>query len=78
MSSEKYEQVTKRKRTIFLNNLIGGVAWGIGATLGLAVFLAVFGFIMRNIDVVPFVGSFVSDTYNYVIETNPKLQTENK
>lgn len=78
MSEEKYEHVTRSRKKIFINNLIGGVAWGIGATIGLALFLAVFSFIMSKVNLIPVVGTFVSDTYNYVAETNPKLQSEEK
>ena len=77
MSEEKYEQVTRSRKKIFINNFIGGIAWGIGATFGLAVFLAVSGFIIGKINLIPVVGTFVSDTYNYVSETNPRLQIDN-
>lgn len=76
MSEEKYEQVTRSRKKIFVNNFIGGIAWGIGATIGLAIFLGVSGFLMSKVNLIPVVGTFVSDTYNYVTDTNPRLQVE--
>ena len=77
MSEEKYEQVTRSRKKILINNFLGGIAWGIGATIGLAIFLAVGGFIMGKVNLIPVVGTFISDTYNYVVDTNPRLQSEN-
>lgn len=59
---------------ILLNNFIGGIAWAIGATVGLALFFFIIGFIAKNINFVPIVGSFVSDVLNFILATNPNLQ----
>lgn len=70
---EKYNQVNRSKKEIFLNNLIGGVAWGVGATLGLALFVGLLGLIAGYIDFVPFVGDFISEIINYLVNKNPNL-----
>lgn len=70
MSSEKHDHVKRSTKEIFLNNLLGGFAWGIGLTIGLAVFVAILSIISAKIDFVPIVGDFVSNVVNYIIRTN--------
>lgn len=74
---EKHEHVNSSKKRILLNNFLGGIAWGIGATVGLAIFLAIFGLIMRNIDLVPILGPFITNIYNYVLDNSTRLQKFN-
>jgi len=71
--SERYEGVLKNRKQIFFNNLIGGLAWGIGATLGLAILITILGFIAQHINFVPVVGNFVSEVIDFVISKNPNL-----
>lgn len=60
-------------KKIFLNNFLGGIAWGLGATVGLAVVLAVLTFILGKINLVPIVGTFVADVIKFVLQNNPQL-----
>ncbi len=71
--SEKFENVKHSKRIIFVNNFTGGIAWALGATVGLAVIFIALGIIVKNINLVPYVGSFVADVINFVISKNPQL-----
>lgn len=68
---EKFEQVNRSKREIILNNFIGGISWGIGVTIGLAIFIGVLTLIAKNIDFVPIVGDFIAQIINYVIGKSP-------
>ena len=61
------------KKDIIVNNLIGGLAWAIGATVGLAIFFWLLSLIATNIDLVPIVGSFVSEIIDFILATNPKV-----
>lgn len=70
---EPHERVYRSKKTIFVDNLIGGIAWGLGATLGIALIFASLSFILKNIDIVPYVGSFVADVIKEVVQKNPQL-----
>lgn len=70
---EKHESLHRSKKEIFFNNFIGGIAWGLGATVGFSLVLAILGIIIKNVNLVPFVGSFVSDVLNFVISKNPAL-----
>lgn len=71
---EKQEAVHKNKKELFINNFIGGVAWGLGATVGLALVLTMLGIVVKQINLVPFVGSFVADVVNFVLSNNPELR----
>lgn len=71
---EKHEQIHKTRREIFWNNFLGGVAWGLGATVGVSIFFAILGFVLSQLDLVPFVGSFVSQVADYVMKNNPHLR----
>lgn len=70
---EKHEGLHRNKREIFVNNFIGGIAWALGATVGLAIIFMFLGIIVKNINLVPYVGSFVADVINFVISKNPHL-----
>ncbi len=70
---EKYNLVLESRRKIFTNNLIGGLAWGIGATLGLSLLIAILGLLAHYVNLVPIVGNFVSEVINFIISKNPNL-----
>jgi hypothetical protein len=71
---QPYERSSKLMlREIIFNNFIGGVSWAIGATVGLAIFFALLTLIAKNINLVPIIGSFVSDIINFILKTNPNL-----
>ena len=70
---EKYEQVKRHLKDIIFNNFLGGIAWGLGATVGVSIVIAILSLILKNINLVPFVGNFVSQITNYVLQNNPQL-----
>lgn len=68
MSSERYNHVKDNKKAIFFNNLLGGVAWGLGATIGLSIVLTVAGIIISKVNTVPIVGDYVQSIANYIAD----------
>lgn len=73
-STQPYERASKlSKKEIVINNFLGGIAWALGATIGLALIFTILGIIAKNVNVVPVVGSFVSDIINFVMSHNPNL-----
>lgn len=70
---DKHEQIHKTKLQIFINNFLGGVAWGLGATVGVSIFLAIFAFVLKQVNLIPVVGGFVSGVATYVFQNNPQL-----
>lgn len=71
--SEKYEGVKRKRKEIFVNNLMGGFAWGLGATIGLSLLIALLGFLAQYIDFVPIIGNFVSDIIDFIIKKQASL-----
>ena len=70
---EKYERVRRSFKDIIFNNFVGGIAWGLGATVGVSIVIAILSLILKNINLVPFVGNFVSQITNYVLQNNPQF-----
>jgi hypothetical protein len=70
---EKYEQVNMSHKRIFFNNFIGGIAWALGATIGLALIVGILTLILKNVNVIPVVGNFIADTIKFIITKNPNL-----
>jgi hypothetical protein len=63
------ERVNRSKKEIFLNNFIGGIAWALGATVG----IAIIGFLITKIDLVPIVGDFITEVNQYILQQNPQF-----
>ncbi|MBI2031023.1 MAG: hypothetical protein HYT08_00170 [Candidatus Levybacteria bacterium] len=70
---DKYEKVLKPWKQIVINNFIGGVAWAIGATIGFSLIVAIITIILKQINLIPFIGSFTAEITKYVLQSNPQL-----
>jgi hypothetical protein len=72
---QPYEKSSKLSRKeIIINNFFGGLAWGLGATVGLSLFFVLIGILAKEVNLVPVVGSFASQVLNYILATNHNLQ----
>lgn len=67
MSSKRYNDVTGSRKRIVFNNFLGGIAWGVGATIGLSLVLAILAFIVQQLHFIPGVGESASDIYKSII-----------
>ena len=70
---ERYQKVEESKKELIINNFIGGISWALGATVGLAIVVAILGIVVKNINFVPIVGNFVANVLSFVITKNPNL-----
>ena len=71
---QPYEKSSKlSKKEIIINNFFGGIAWALGATVGISFIFILLGIIAKEINFVPVVGSFVSQVINYILATNQNL-----
>jgi hypothetical protein len=70
---EKHEQVNSGIGKIYKNNFVGGIAWGLGATVGVSIILAIIGLILKQVNVIPVVGNFVAGVVKFISENNPHL-----
>ena len=71
--AERCEQVNQGLGKIVKNNIVGGIAWGLGATIGVSIVLAIIGLIFRQINLIPVVGNFVASVVEFISENNPHL-----
>ena len=74
MSSHKYDHVHHSKTRIITDNFLGGIAWGVGATIGLSIVLALLGLLGNAIGFVPIVGDFVSQVIDYINQNNSNFR----
>lgn len=57
---QKYEQaLEKDRKKIFVNNFLGGLAWALGSTIGLAIIATLFTFLLSKVDLIPIIGSYL-------------------
>ncbi len=70
---QPFEKVERSKKQIMLNNFLGGIAWGLGATIGVAVVFTLLGFVLARINWIPFIGDFVTKISAYVSQKSLHL-----
>ncbi len=63
MTIEKYQEVNKRinKKEIFLNNFLGGLAWGLGSVVGATIVVALLISLLKFVNFIPILGNFSAD-----------------
>lgn len=57
---EPAEKVYRSKRDIVINNFLGGISWSLGTLIGASVILAIFGYFLSQINLVPIIGEWLS------------------
>lgn len=70
---QPHEGIYRSKKQIILNNFIGGISWGLGATIGLSLVLTILGIILSKVNLIPIVGDFASQITTFVLQNNPNL-----
>jgi hypothetical protein len=70
---QPYQKVKCSLRSIVVNNFIGGISWGLGASIGLTFVLAIIAFVISKINTIPIVGNFVVEVTQFVLQNNPHL-----
>lgn len=69
---QPFEKVEMSRKQIIINNFLGGIAWGLGATIGLGILLAILGFVISKVDLVPIIGNAVSQGFEQALKNNPR------
>ncbi len=65
---EKFEKVHTGRGKIFLNNFLGGIAWGLGATIGVTIIVGIISYIVRQINLVPLLGDVATQITSIVLQ----------
>lgn len=60
------QNIYRSKKMMMFNNFLGGIAWGLGSTIGVAIVIALAGFILSKLDVIPVIGNFATQLTHYV------------
>lgn len=69
---ESYKNITRPFGKILFYNFLGGVAWSLGTLVGLSIILAIVGFVLSRIDLIPIIGSWVAEIFQ---DATSKIQT---
>lgn len=67
------EKANSKLKQMIVNNFIGGIAWGVGVSIGLSLIIPIMGIIFSKINLIPVVGDFVSQITSFVLQNNPHL-----
>lgn len=54
------EKIYKTRQQLFLDNLLGGIAWGVGSVIGATLVIGILGFSIAQLKTVPFLGDVVA------------------
>ncbi len=60
-------------KKILWNNFIAGVAWALGATIGISIIIALLSIFSHYVNFVPIVGGFVSKVIDFILQNNANL-----
>ncbi|HVF69734.1 MAG TPA: DUF5665 domain-containing protein [Xanthomonadales bacterium] len=73
--TQPFQKVSERLsfKRIAVNNLVGGIFWALGATIGISIILGLLSFLTKNVNLVPVVGEFVSNVIDFILAKNPNL-----
>ncbi|HRN95936.1 MAG TPA: DUF5665 domain-containing protein [Candidatus Levybacteria bacterium] len=64
---QPFERSSKLSRgEIIANNMLGGIFWGIGSIIGIALLLSAISLLSQYVNLIPFIGDFISDILNYL------------
>ena len=62
--ANKYLQPYKSRWKILIDNFLGGIAWGLGSFIGLAILAVIAGFVISKINLVPIIGTWIAQIMN--------------
>ncbi len=65
---ERHEQVNTNKKRLIVNNFIGGISWGLGATIGVTIIVGIITYILRVVNLVPFLGEVATQVTTIVLK----------
>lgn len=66
---QPFERSSKlSKGEIIANNMLGGIFWGIGSVVGIALFLSLLSLLAQYVNVIPFIGDFIGAILQYLHE----------
>lgn len=73
--TQPFEKSAKPRKIhqIITNNFIGGIAWALGVTIGFSLLIAILGILSHYLNLIPYIGRFVSDIIDFVLSYNKNI-----
>ncbi len=76
---DKYQEIhIKNRKAIFIDNLIGGISWGLGSVIGATIIVGILGLIIVNTKKIPFVGEIIEIVTEQIESGLDELKDSNK
>lgn len=75
MAEEPADRINRPLGKMMWHNFMGGIAWGLGVTLGLSILFGTLGYLGSKVDWVPVIGKFFSDVTKSIEQNRPQIQT---
>ena len=66
--NQKIEKFTKPSKFSWFN-FIGGIAWGLGVTVGISLIAYLLGLVLRAFEAMPFIGERLADIVEHTLWT---------
>lgn len=63
---EPYTKIYRDKKTILLNNFLGGIAWGVGTVIGATIIVGLIGMFLSRAEEIPFVGDIIENVMQQI------------
>ena len=58
---------------MMLDNFLGGITWSLGVWIGTTVIIALLGFVLGKINLIPMIGNFVIRVNQFIAENGHVL-----
>lgn len=72
-NNDKYENVTRSRKEIIINNFLGGISWAVGTIIGAGIVVGGIGLIVTKLENVDLIGPFIETILQKIEEGQDKL-----
>lgn len=67
-ADEPDERIYKSRKQLLIDNILAGIAWGVGTVIGATVVIGIIGFTISQLKTVPFLGDVVKVVVNEITQ----------
>lgn len=71
---EPAHRIYRSRKDLFIDNLLGGIAWGFGGVIGATVVVAIIGIIIARLETTPLLGAYISSLLEEVQRQQQNFQ----
>lgn len=66
--TDTHTNVNNPLKRVLLNNFLGGIAYALGISFGATLVIAVLGFVLAKVNLIPIIGMLVIDVNRFIAE----------